>query len=629
MTNRIVIPAVAVVLVTGVVWGPGHGEGASAASAETVAVKRGDVAVTVGGIGHVATLTEAARLAVPAADTSSTSSAGNSGAPSDAVFSLVAGHVTAVLVGVGDKVRAGQPIANLTDNGETQTALIQARHDLAAARLDLAQKRVQDPTRGLPPTAAEMTQGQQALQAAQDNLARITGRPLPSVLDAARLELARAMAELDAEQSAERSRPSAMAAAELAVNSAQQRLALLTGAPDPTEVAAARLEVAKAQVELEALMRQPAPAAASEIAAADAAVAAARQRLTDAQAAGVAADVATAQADLARAQADRDALNQVPVAATPAAQAAAQLAVDAAQSRLNQVLHPPASAVVAARGELSKALADLAALRSTKSTARVAAARSAVASARSSLRQVLRPAPEVVSTSQAEVARAAADLAVLRQRGAPATETDLAIARLRVNLAEQQVRLAQQLIGRLTVRAPASGTVTSVLTTQGAGVDAATPLVRVQDLDHLVISVNLTEFDIGRTRVGAAARVSADALGGRPYAGSVADVAMSGSVTGGVVTFPVIVSVDDAEGLRPGMSVSVRVVVASREDVVVLPLDAVEDREGKQATVQVQTKSGDVKRRDVVLGLIGASSAEVVSGLDVGDRVVIPVDEEA
>ncbi|MGH8894504.1 MAG: efflux RND transporter periplasmic adaptor subunit, partial [Actinomycetes bacterium] len=307
---------------------------------------------------------------------------------------------------------------------------------------------------------------------------------------------------------------------------------------------------------------------------------------------------------------------------------AAQLAVDAAQRKLDQLVAPPAATVNAAQAELARAKADLAAVRENGSAARAAAAKSAVAAAEGRLDLLHNPAPETVSAARTGVAQAGADLAVLRQRGAPASKTDLAIAGLRVNVAEQQLRLARELTDRLTVRAPASGTVTSVLAAQGSAVDATSPLVRVQDLANLVVSLDLTEFDVSRTRVGAPVRISADALGGRPYSGTVADVALSGADTGGVVTFPVIASLDEPEGLRPGMSVSVRIVVASAPDAVRLPLDAIEERDGKSATIRVRTESGSIKDRDVELGLVGNAYAEVRSGLRAGEKVVIPSDDD-
>jgi HlyD family secretion protein len=630
MTRRAVLAAAtALVLVSGGAWGATRGGEASAAdTGKAVTVKRGTVSITVGGIGRVSTLSEAARFAV-GADTSGSSGTAASSAGLEAVFATASGHVSSLLVAVGDPVRAGQRIAVISDDGTARVALVQARSDLASARLDLEQKRVQDPARGLPPTGAEITMGRQAVKAAQDRLDRLAGAPLPADLSAARLELDRALAELEAEESAGKARPGALEAARQAVTTATARLATVGGSPDPTLVTAARLEVAKAQLDLEALLVQPIAPSAADVAAADAAIAAAQEKLAAAQAAGSATDIATAHAELARAQADRAALDRAPAAPSAAALAAGRLAVDAAKGRLDQLFNPPADVVAAARSELAKAQSDLTALRANGGAARTAAAESAVAAAQSRLDQLLRPPTETVSAARTEVSRAAADLAVLRQRGAPASATDLAIAGLRVDVAAQQVDLAREMAKRLVVRAPGSGTVTSMLSAEGAAVDPSTPLVRVQDLDNLVVSVNLTEFDVGKTQVGADARISADALGGRPYAGSVVDVALSGGDSGGVVTFPVIVSVGEAEDLRPGMSVSVRVVVARQTDVVRLPLDAIADRKGKKATVVVQTASGKLVERDVELGLVGPSYAEARAGLDAGDKVVIETGDEA
>ena len=179
------------------------------------------------------------------------------------------------------------------------------------------------------------------------------------------------------------------------------------------------------------------------------------------------------------------------------------------------------------------------------------------------------------------------------------------------------------------MRAPASGTVTSLLTETGSAVDATTPLARVQDLSNLVVNVALTEFDVSRTRIGSATRIGADALGGRQFTGEVIDVALTGTDSGGVVTFPVIMSIDEPTGLRPGMSVSARVVTASVADAVRLPLEAIEDREGRTATVSVRTRSGDVEEREVRLGLVGGAYAEVRSGLRAGEKVVLPASDEA
>jgi multidrug resistance efflux pump len=511
----------------GVVVATGSHGGSAKAAGTFVAAERGRVSVTVGGIGHVTTLSSAARLTVPAAAGPAPASGGSSAqasstaaiqVPGDAVFATVPAHVSRVLVHTGQFLLAGEPIATLVDDGTLATQELQASSDLATARLELAQKRVQDPARGPQPTPAEVQAGRQNIVAAQAKLHRLLGPPLPADVALARSDLAKTFADL---QTARRQTPAATNAAELAVAAAQQQLQTLTGAPNPVDVAAAQLELARATLDQETTLRPPPAPTPAAIAAADAAIALAQQRLADAQASGTAADVAAARAELAKAQADREALFITPLPPTQAARAAAQLAVDAAQRRLADLLNPPASVASAARTDVAKAEADLEALRLAHGIAATTAARAAVAAAKARLGQVTgHPTRDVVAAARLDLSKAKADLAVLGQRGSPATPTDLALARLKVDVAGQRLALARRMGARLVVHAPATGTVTSILTTQGAAVDAATPLARVQDLRHLVVALDLSEFDVGKTRVGARAQVGVDALAGERSAGA-------------------------------------------------------------------------------------------------------------
>jgi RND family efflux transporter MFP subunit len=630
---------IAALLVTGVVmWASGRGGGSAKATGEVVPAERGDVAVTVGGIGHVNTLAGAALLAVPAAGSAgggtatstvggsaspgggSGAAAGGSLAPADAVFPAATGHVARVLVKTGDRVVAGQPIAVIADDGTVAGNLLQARSDLATARLELAQKRVQDPARGAPPTPAELSSGRETVLAARAKLERVLAPPPPADVAAARLDYRKAVADL---AGARAGGAQAVAAAQLTVATARQKLATVTGAPDPADVTAAQLELAKATLDQETLLHPPDAPSASAIQAADLAIAAARQKLTDAEASGTPADAATARAELAKAQSDRDALTRSSAPPTAAAQAAAQLAIDGARQKLEALVHPPAATVTAARQELATAEADLAGVLATRGRPGIAAARAGVTAARRKLVQLRHPASDVVATARSDVRRAQADLAVLRQRGAPASAIDLALARLKLSVGAQRLALAEDQTRRLTVQANASGTVTSVLTAPGAAADPTTPLARVQDLDHLVVTLDLSEFDVGRIHTGAPVRISVDALGGQELGGHVRDIASGGVDTGGVVNFPVIISLNSHHRLRPGMSVSARVIVSRRRDVVRIPLAAVAGKDGRPS-VMVRDRGGAVRQRSVELGLRGAEFVEVRSGLRAGERVVVP-----
>jgi hypothetical protein len=356
--------------------------------------------------------------------------------------------------------------------------------------------------------------------------------------------------------------------AELAVTAAKQNLQTLTGAPDPAELAAAQLEVANAVLVQGSLPTEP----------------------------------------------------------TPAENSAAQLAVTAAQQKQNQLIYPPLAVVSAAQGELAKAELDLKALLATHHGSGLSALRTAVVAARSRLAH-LRPTEAVISGARSEVRRARADLAVLRQRGAPASATDQALAQLKVVLDRQRLGLAQHLAGQLTVRSRASGTVVGVLAAAGAAADPTTPLMRVQDLGHLVVALELSEFDVARVRVGELTRVSVDALGGRQVNGRVVDVSLIGTEVGGVVNFPVTIALTTAggsgAGIRPGMSVSARIVTQIQRNVIRIPSAAVSG--GERPTVMVHEPSGALARRRVELGLEGPRLVEIRSGLRAGERVLAPI----
>jgi RND family efflux transporter MFP subunit len=212
---------------------------------------------------------------------------------------------------------------------------------------------------------------------------------------------------------------------------------------------------------------------------------------------------------------------------------------------------------------------------------------------------------------------------VLRARRGPASPLDVALAREKVHAAHARLDAALGAAGPLTVRAPRTGTVTALLTTLGAHVDPPTPVAAMADLGKLEARVDLSEFDIARVRRGQPALVSVDALGGEAFPGKVRFAALVGTNASGLVTFPVQVGLRNAHGLKPGMSVSVRIVVAKHRDVVQVPLELV-TQGGDEATVSVLDASGQPVTRQVKLGLANNKSVEILKGLRPGERVVAP-----
>ena len=102
---------------------------------------------------------------------------------------------------------------------------------------------------------------------------------------------------------------------------------------------------------------------------------------------------------------------------------------------------------------------------------------------------------------------------------------------------------------------------------------------------------------MAQVKLGMKAVVSVDALGGKSFPGKVLFAALTGNDTGGVVTFPVRVGLARAAGLRPGMNVSVRIIVARAQDVVQVPLEAVARDEEDRPFVTVVDESGETSTR--------------------------------
>jgi HlyD family secretion protein len=522
---------------------------------------------------------------------------------------------------------AGQPLALLDDGGASRNAVELARVDLATAQLELKQKQVNDPLRGFPPTAAELAAAQSAVTTAQQKLARLLGRPRAADVSAARLDVKRAQADLETLLGGTpRTRAEALRVARQTLVAAQKRLAKLLAPPDPADVAAAKADVARAQSDLATLLRPNSTASPEALVSAQQVVSGARHALAVAQTSGDNQAIKDAQGALDEALADLGSLLKPGPGALPVQIQAAQDAVDAANAKLARLLSPANPVdVSAAQLDVDRAEADLHAREAGPGPAALAAARQAVAAARAKLAQLLgKPLGSDIAAARLEVSKAKADLAVLRTRGNPASSNDIALSRLKVDSARDRLASALATTKLLTVRATADGTVTAVNTARGAPVDLSTAIVNVDNLNSLAASVDLSEFDAAHVKIGLRAVVRVDALGGKAYAGRVAFAALTGSDNGGVVTFPVRISLTHVRGLKPGMNVSVRIIIASRHNVVRVPLEALSRDDEDHPFVTILDPAGDEAPRRVALGLANNKSVEIKSGLHVGDRVVLP-----
>ncbi|MBK8524370.1 MAG: efflux RND transporter periplasmic adaptor subunit [Betaproteobacteria bacterium] len=145
------------------------------------------------------------------------------------------------------------------------------------------------------------------------------------------------------------------------------------------------------------------------------------------------------------------------------------------------------------------------------------------------------------------------------------------------------------------IRSPVSGVVVDRQIDVGQTVAASfqTPVLFkiAQDLAQMQIYTSFAEADIGSIRVGQPVRFTVDAFPSRHFKGSVKQLRLNPTTTQNVVTYNVVVEVDNADQrLLPGMTAYVSIAVAERKEVLSVPNAALRFRPPASATDKDSTK---------------------------------------
>jgi HlyD family secretion protein len=160
---------------------------------------------------------------------------------------------------------------------------------------------------------------------------------------------------------------------------------------------------------------------------------------------------------------------------------------------------------------------------------------------------------------------------------------DYANARSQLIRAETTLNLARVRLEDVEIRSRMHGTVLErlveegqVITSASGSVSDGTLLLTVANLDVMRVRTLVDETDVGRIQAGMPVTVVVDAYSDRTFQGQVEKIEPQAVVQSNVVMYPVIVNLDNDEGiLRPGMSAEVTVLLAERPGALTLPNNAV------------------------------------------------------
>ncbi len=189
--------------------------------------------------------------------------------------------------------------------------------------------------------------------------------------------------------------------------------------------------------------------------------------------------------------------------------------------------------------------------------------------------------------------------------------------------AQAAVDAAQASLDHARLLAPFSGTITEVDVKSGDLVSNGDAAFRIDDLASLYIDLQISEVDLASLKVGQPASLEFDAIADKVYTGEVVEIGMIGSVSQGVVNYPITVRITDADKtILPGMTASVKIVLQQVDDVLLVPNKAIRTSNGqKSVTVLFEGQQISVP---VTAGLTNGSMTEVTSDqLLEGDVVII------
>jgi HlyD family secretion protein len=201
---------------------------------------------------------------------------------------------------------------------------------------------------------------------------------------------------------------------------------------------------------------------------------------------------------------------------------------------------------------------------------------------------------ELIAKSDLDSSQAAHDSAIALLDAAKAREQSVAagiqsaVAQLRVVEAQLQAARAQvdqkkaalvqaQVdLDHTTIRAPVNGVVVSravdVGQTVAASLQAPTLFTIAEDLTKMQVEVSVDEADIGRIKLEDRASFTVDSFPGLTFTGTVMQIRKAALVVQNVVTYTVVVAVDNPGGrLLPGMTANVKMIVAEKPSVLKVP----------------------------------------------------------
>jgi HlyD family secretion protein len=182
------------------------------------------------------------------------------------------------------------------------------------------------------------------------------------------------------------------------------------------------------------------------------------------------------------------------------------------------------------------------------------------------------------------------------------------------------------------IRATVSGTILEIPVKLGDQVIAAnnfnagTSVAIIADLNKMIFEGQVDEAEVGKLEIGQELKINMAAIPDREFDAKLKFVAPKGTEQGGAVQFKIEadVTLDEDSFVRAGYSANGSLVVDNRQDIMVIAEALLQfDRRTQQPFVEIEISNQNFERKDIEIGLSDGIKVEIISGIEMTDKIKI------
>lgn len=140
--------------------------------------------------------------------------------------------------------------------------------------------------------------------------------------------------------------------------------------------------------------------------------------------------------------------------------------------------------------------------------------------------------------------------------------------------------------------------------------------------ENRLLSVSVDELDINSVELGQKAVVTFDAIEDQEFEGEVTKIGNTASVSGGVAKYTITITIPKDDKMKQGMNASATITIEDREDVLTLPMNALQEKGDRTFVYTEKDDDGNLfGETEVTTGLSDGSTVEITDGLEEGTTV--------